>query len=170
LKFDHDTLTEDLDFTYKLHKAGKRVAYNRKAIVYTQDPMTLHAYMNQMRRWLGGGWQNLMKHKTMEMKPAQALEISLIYIEGVVFSMLLFIVPLVSLKYMMYMLGYYFLVAFVFSAYAAFKERRADLVLAPIPYMFLMYVNSYIFLEQMVKEVILREKNMTWFKPERANL
>ena len=38
LGFDHDTLTEDLDFTYKLHKFGHKIKYDKKAICYTTDP------------------------------------------------------------------------------------------------------------------------------------
>jgi len=57
ISFDHDTLTEDLDFTYRLHKKSLNILYDRRAIVFTQDPTTLKAYLNQMRRWFGGGWQ-----------------------------------------------------------------------------------------------------------------
>lgn len=170
LTFDHDTLTEDLDFTYKLHKHGFKVAYNRKAVVVTQDPMTLHSYINQMRRWLGGGWQNLLKHKTLRMRPAQALEISLIYIEGVVFACLLFLVPLINIRFTFFMLVYYAIVAFLFALWAAVTEKRPDILLAPFTYLFLMYINSYIFLEQMIKVVLLKERNLVWFKPERAQL
>ncbi len=170
LTFDHDTLTEDLDFTYKLHKYGFKIAYTRKAIVVTQDPMTLHAYINQMRRWLGGGWQNLLKHKTLRMRPAQALETSLIYIEGVVFTLLLFLVPLTNIRLTIYMLIYYFIVSFLFAIWAAKVEKRLDILLAPFTYIFLMYVNAYIFLEQMIKVVFLKERNLTWFKPERAQV
>lgn len=38
ITFDHDNVTEDLDFTYKLKLANRRILFNDKAIVYTQDP------------------------------------------------------------------------------------------------------------------------------------
>jgi cellulose synthase/poly-beta-1,6-N-acetylglucosamine synthase-like glycosyltransferase len=62
IKFDHDTVTEDLDFTYKIHLMGKRVQYESRMISYTQDPPTLRSYTNQLRRWYSGGWLNLTKH------------------------------------------------------------------------------------------------------------
>ena len=61
-------------------------------------------------------------------------------------------------------------IAYLFAGYAAVKEKRPDLLLAPVPYMFLMYINSYIFLEQFFKEIVLRQKNLVWFKPERVSV
>jgi len=43
-------------------------------------------------------------------------------------------------------------------------------MLVPIPYMVLLYVNAYIYLEQFVKEIILRRKNLIWFKPDRISI
>src|ERR1700722_4510367 len=62
LKFDHDVLAEDLDLTYKLHRLGYKIKYDRDAICMTQDPSTFGGYVNQMRRWFGGGWQCFIKH------------------------------------------------------------------------------------------------------------
>lgn len=170
IKFDHDTITEDLDFTYKLHKMGFRIGYNRKAIAYTQDPTTINSYMNQMRRWHGGGWQNLIKHIDIIFHPTQALELSMLYIEGFIFAIMLFVMPFINLKFELVLLGYYFLVAFILSIFAAIIEKRVDLLLAPIPYMFLMFINAYVFLEQFVKEVIFRKRTLAWFKPQRVEI
>ncbi|MCP6756997.1 hypothetical protein NL533_35750, partial [Klebsiella pneumoniae] len=62
----------------------------------TQDPPTLTNYINQMRRWYDGGWQNLLKHYKIAQNPVRALELSLIYIEGLAFSILLFLVPILN--------------------------------------------------------------------------
>lgn len=168
--FDHDTITEDLDFTYKLHHRYLKIAYDRRAISYTQDPTTLHAYINQMRRWYGGGWQNLRKHYHIVAHPVRALEISLIYIEGVVFALLLWIVPILNIWLGMWMLIGYGLVAGLFGVWASFKAKRVGLVLAPLPYLFLLYVNSFVFLEQFVSEFLLQRKHLLWFKPERKSM
>lgn len=71
ITFEHDTLTEDLDFTYRLHRKGLRVFYDRRIVVFTQDPVTLPAYINQMRRWFGGGWQCLLKHHDLVTKKTE---------------------------------------------------------------------------------------------------
>jgi cellulose synthase/poly-beta-1,6-N-acetylglucosamine synthase-like glycosyltransferase len=170
LGFDHDTLTEDLDFTYKLHKMGHRIKYNRMAICYTQDPPNLTSYINQMRRWFGGGWQNFMKHFSFPKHPGMALELSLIYGEGLVFSMLLFLIPLVNIFFAFMLLGMNFLIVLALALFGVLKENRWDFLLVLPQYIFLKYVNALVYLEQFFKEVIFKKKNMVWFKPERVKI
>lgn len=168
ITFEHDTLTEDLDFTYRLHKQGLQIYYDRRAIVFTQDPQTLYSYVNQMRRWFGGGWQCLLKHHRLAAEqPKMALELSLMYMEGIAFSVLLFVLPFLSLKFFAAFVGSYLAVAFLFASFAVYKEKRLELLLVPIPYLLLVFIHAYIFLEQMVYEVVLRKKNLSWFQPAR---
>lgn len=168
IPFEHDTLTEDLDFTYRLHALDLKIMYDRRIIVYTQDPATLHSYINQVRRWFGGGWQCLMKHIQLATEqPKVALELSIMYTEGLIFAFLFFLLPFISIEFYLYFLMSYLALATLFAVFAAWKERRIELVFIAVPYMLLVYINTYIFLEQMVKEVILGNKNLTWFQPER---
>lgn len=169
ISFDHDTLTEDLDFTYRLNKLGLKIHYDREAIVFTQDPATLHSYINQMRRWYGGGWQCLIKHRDLlASSPRIAFELTLMYSEGILFSLLLFLLPVLSIKFFAGFLATYFVSAYIFAFYATIREKRISLLLVPLPYLILVVINAYIFLEQMVREVILRRKNLSWFQPERV--
>lgn len=170
--FDHDTLTEDLDFTYKLHRRGLRVAYNPKAIVYTQDPVNLRSYVNQMRRWFCGGWQNLMKHLSVDFvsDPRRALELSLMYVEGIVFSLLLLFLPLVNLWFALQAAVVLMAIIFGQSLYATLKEKRSDILPVTLYYWVVLYVNAYVFLEQFVKEVLLKKRNRIWLQPERISI
>ena len=170
ITFDHDTITEDLDFTYKLHRKNFKIIYNRQAISYTQDPTTLKSYINQMRRWYGGGWQNLMKHLGVISHPVRALELSLIYIEGVVFSAMIFIIPVLNPWLALKFIIGYLAVAILFGIWAAWKAERLAFLLVPFPHTLLVFVNAAIFLEQFFKEVVLRRKNLIWFKPERVQI
>ncbi|MBI4709239.1 MAG: glycosyltransferase family 2 protein [Candidatus Portnoybacteria bacterium] len=167
IKFDHDTLTEDLDFTYKLHLNYFKIKYNKKAICYTQDPFTLGAYINQMRRWFGGGWQNLIKNFRIANRPANALELSLMYIEGLIFSSCLFIFPLVNILFFERFMSAYCVFVLMLGLYCSIKRKRIDLLLFSPLYLVLVFINSWVFLEQFVKEVVLGRKNLDWFKPER---
>lgn len=169
LKFDHDVLAEDLDVTYKLHRLGYKIKYDREAVVYTQDPTTLKAYTNQMRRWFSGGWQCLIKHFDFPEKPGMALELSFMCFEGLTFSILLFILPLINIIFALGLVFSYFLTGFLLSIFGAAKERRWDLIFILPQYTFMKYVNAYIYLETFVKEVILRRKNLVWYKPERVS-
>jgi peptidoglycan-N-acetylglucosamine deacetylase len=170
--FDHDTITEDLDFTYKLNKSGMKIKYDRKAICHTQDPVDLKSYINQMRRWYGGGFQNLVKHLDQNLveDPRRALELSLLYIEGIVFSLLIFIVPLINIFWALKLFSSFILVAFILAIYASIREKRADLLTVPFYYLAIVFINSYIFLEQLVKEVFLKKRNLFWFQPERIKI
>ena len=170
LTFDHDTITEDLDFTYKLHELNLRIAYNTKAIVFTQDPFSLGAYINQIRRWFGGGFQNLKKHYMTLGEPYRALEWSLIYAEGIIFSFASLLLPFISIYLSLYFIALYFLVLIPLSVFASIKEKRSDLMFIPFSYTFLMYINSWIFLEQFIKVILFNKVNLIWFKPERAKI
>ena len=172
INFDHDTITEDLDFTYKLHKNNLKICYDQKAIVFTQDPDTLTSYIGQMRRWYGGGWQNLIKHFNNDLleNPRIILELTLIYVEGLVFSTLIFIIPLISL---FTALRFFLLLSFVVlieAIYASIKTRRIDILIVPFVYPFMLYVNSFVSLEQFIKEVVLKRRNLTWYHPARRTI
>lgn len=169
VKFEHDTLTEDLDFTYKMHTVYSKIVFEKKAFVYTQDPFTLYAYINQIRRWYSGGWQNLKKHlPKIISRPLPAMELSLMYIEGITFSVLLFLMPFLSLKFFGYYLLFNLLFVISISIYAAIRRNRIDLLLYSPMYMILIFVNAVVFLEQFTREIVLGRKLSIWFKPERS--
>ena len=60
VNFTHDTVTEDLDFTFQLHRKNFKIEFEKEAVVYTQDSPNISSYVRQMKRWYGGGWQNLL--------------------------------------------------------------------------------------------------------------
>ncbi|MDD3662000.1 MAG: glycosyltransferase [Candidatus Dojkabacteria bacterium] len=172
IKFDHDTVTEDLDTTYRFHKKGLRIKYDREAIVYTQDPENFHSYINQMRRWYGGGWQNLKKHWSADLfdDPRRMLELSLVYVEGLVYSVLLFLIPLINIQLGLQLIFVLFFFVVLQSIYAAVKERRMDLLLVPLLYLSVMHINAWVFIEQFVRQIILRKTNQGWFFIRRVNI
>jgi cellulose synthase/poly-beta-1,6-N-acetylglucosamine synthase-like glycosyltransferase len=171
ISFEHDTLTEDLDFTYKLNTLGKKISFNYDARVYTQDPPTLHSYVNQMRRWYGGGWQNLKKHfSVIASRPSAAFVLSTTYLEGTLFNIALFTLPFLNLSLFAKLMVTYLGVGMVMGLYAALRKRRLDLFLVSPLIPLMTVINAYVLLEQFVKEIILRRTNMTWFHPERKSL
>lgn len=170
IAFNHDTLTEDLDFTYRLHELGRKIKYDRTAICYTQDPSTLKSYITQMRRWFGGGWQNLSKHNFLPKSPGMALELSLIYIEGLIYSFMMFFLPIINLYLTIYILFLYAIVVMGLSIFAAIKEKRLEFLFILPSYIFIKYINAYVFLEQFVKEIILKKKSLVWLKPKRVEI
>jgi cellulose synthase/poly-beta-1,6-N-acetylglucosamine synthase-like glycosyltransferase len=170
ITFDHDTLTEDLDFTYKLHERYYEIVYAQKAVSYTQDPATLPSYINQMRRWYCGGWQNLRKHYSIVKKPNNALQLSLTYIEGLIFSVALFLFPVVDLRFFLFFMPPYLVFILILGGYAAVVRKRWDLFYYAPTYIVLIFINAFIFLEQFWVEIVLRRTNLVWFHPERREI
>lgn len=165
--FDHDTITEDLDFTYKLNERGFKIKYNKKAMVYTQDPADLKSYICQMKRWYGGGWQNLKKHLNIVEHPQSALELSLTYFEGIIFPLAMITLPFFSITVFSRVILFYLIVSCAISVYAAVISRRVDLIFYVVPYLVIMLINSAVFLTEFIKELILKKKNLIWFQPAR---
>jgi cellulose synthase/poly-beta-1,6-N-acetylglucosamine synthase-like glycosyltransferase len=82
LSFYHDTVTEDLDLTFQIHLKELSIHYDMEAVVYTQDPPNLTSYIRQMKRWYGGGWQNIRKYWSIMLKnPSAGFVLSSIFID-----------------------------------------------------------------------------------------
>lgn len=168
VSFEHDTLTEDLDFTYKFHKQGLKIHYNNKAIVHTQDPSDMHSYINQMRRWYGGGWQNLQKHwAVLKSHPGHRAVLALSYTEGLIFSSLLLLLPFIDLRVFGFLVLTHFGFSLLYALFGALREKRYDLVLFAPAYTLMLAVNAWIFLERFFAVIIQRDRSMFWFKPVR---
>lgn len=172
ITFDHDTITEDMDFTYKFHEIGLRIDYNRRVIAYTQDPSDVASYRRQMKRWYGGGWQNLRKHFTLVYtKPAAALVSSMSYIEGMINSFFLFALPIISLDYYLRYLAVYLSAALLMGLYAAIETRRYDLIAYAPLHIVLFYLNVTILWSTFFKEFFSQgEKDMVWLSAARKEL
>lgn len=165
--FDHDTLTEDLDFTYKLHKNNLKIAYSKDAIVYTQDPATLADYVHQLRRWYGGSWQNIIKHKSILNKPNNAFELSLVFAEGLIFPVLLILALTFNIKIFLFYYLSYTITIFLFTLYHALKDKRIDILFVTPIHLFVSFINYVVFIEQFVLEVFMNRNNLVWIQPKR---
>ncbi|MDO5683314.1 MAG: glycosyltransferase family 2 protein [Propionibacteriaceae bacterium] len=64
-----DTLGEDLELTWRLHRAGYRVAFAPHAVVHAESPSTLHGLWKQRVRWARGLLQSLWLHRDMIGRP-----------------------------------------------------------------------------------------------------
>jgi len=125
-----------------------------------------------MRRWFGGGWQNLAKYLDQRLisEPGRSLELSLIYIEGLVFSLTLFILPVINIILAFKFMLMFYVVVIIQGIYAAIKEKRWDILLVPIYYPMMMYINAWVSIEQFINEFILAKRNMIWYHPERVKI
>ena len=60
--FDSDTVTEDIDMTWKLQRKGWDVRYEPRAISWILSPETIQGLWQQRVRWAQGGLEVLKKH------------------------------------------------------------------------------------------------------------
>lgn len=66
-----DALTEDIDITWKLQRAGWTVKFEPNALVWILMPETLKGLWKQRLRWAKGGAQVLLKNFDVFLKPSQ---------------------------------------------------------------------------------------------------
>ncbi len=64
-----DMLTEDIDITWKLQRAGWNIHFEPNALVWILMPETLNGLWKQRLRWAMGGAQVLLKNIDVLMKP-----------------------------------------------------------------------------------------------------
>lgn len=58
-----DTRIGDMDMTIQAMRKKKKILFEPRAIVYTQDPANIRDYTSQLyRRWYRGFWMNMGKH------------------------------------------------------------------------------------------------------------
>ncbi len=59
--WQHDTLTEDLDLSYRAQLAGWKMVYLRDVIAEAELPVDMNAFKTQQHRWAKGGVQTAIK-------------------------------------------------------------------------------------------------------------
>lgn len=69
--WDPSQLTEDIDLTWRLQRAGWRVRYEPHALVWILMPETLAGLWRQRRRWADGGLQVLAGNLDLLLRPGQ---------------------------------------------------------------------------------------------------
>ncbi len=67
-----DMLTEDIDITWKLQRAGWKVKFEPNALVWILMPETLRGLWKQRLRWAKGGAQVLLKNFGVLARPSQS--------------------------------------------------------------------------------------------------
>ncbi|MCK9793835.1 glycosyltransferase [Isoptericola sp. 4D.3] len=64
-----DTLGEDLELTWRMHREGYRVTFAPDALVYAESPSTVRGLWRQRVRWARGLLQVTAMHRTMVGNP-----------------------------------------------------------------------------------------------------
>jgi cellulose synthase/poly-beta-1,6-N-acetylglucosamine synthase-like glycosyltransferase len=172
LRFDHDTVAEDIDLTFQLHALNREVVFEPQAKVYTQDPPNLRSYVRQMLRWYGGSWENFRKHLPLATKsPSAAFEFSSQFGDCLFFSVLLFAMPFVNpILYFQAFILFFLPQAVLVSAYAAIRRRRADILLYIPGYLLTRFINAWIFVDRFFQIILRGKREQVWLKADRVSI
>lgn len=172
LKFPTGTLTEDMDFTFQMHRAGyNKMIFEEKAIMYTIDPHTIKDFSKQITRWYTGFWQVVRKHDIPWQGQILDMEVAMLAIEGLYNGLLVgfFFVSLVSLSFfggthiliipLVFDLLLFFIPSLIWSSITDKDYKR--LLLIPHFY-FLRFLSSFIFLKSYFSGFLSTEKEYVW--------
>jgi peptidoglycan-N-acetylglucosamine deacetylase len=91
--FTGDTLAEDTDLTISIRRMGYDIAYEDRAIAYTEAPDTLKSFLRQRFRWTYGTLQSVWKHRDTFLRRRYG-SLGFVALPNVVVFQLLF--PLIS--------------------------------------------------------------------------
>jgi poly-beta-1,6-N-acetyl-D-glucosamine synthase len=171
-RFPKGTLTEDMDFTFMLHRSGySNFVFEAKAIVYTQDPVNLKDYIRQLLRWYTGFWQNVRKHEIPWKGQMLDLEVVILAIEGLYNSLLVILlvtslIPIV-INNQISILGIPFLIDFFLFflptlIWSIISDRDYSRILLAPQFYLLRFLSSLIFLRSFFSGFLSLEMAYMW--------
>jgi len=172
LEFPIGTLTEDMDFTFQMHRLGfNKMVFESKAIVYTIDPQNLRDFIKQLSRWYTGFWQVVRKHDIPWQGQMLDLEVSVLATEGLYNGLLVifFLISMISLSFfgiisilvipLLLDLLLFFIPSLIWSSFSDKDYTRIFF----IPHFYLLrFLSSIIFLKSYFDGFLSSEKEYVW--------
>lgn len=172
LRFEGDTLAEDMDLTMQVQRKRGKIVYIPEAIVNTQDPGTVKDYTKQVTRWYRGTWQVLRKYNTLSFTRKQKVDLWIIFLmlDALVFNRIMWLIAgaillpvaqiasLVTLDWLFY---------FAFAVYAAVKTKRADVIYKFPAYFWASYINPVMFFKTFWEVIVFKKQLLVWNKVQR---
>lgn len=170
------TLTEDMDFTFDIHRKHLgRIYFTNKASVVTQDPNTLRDFIRQIDRWYTGFWQCVVKHNIPWQGQSLDIEIALLASEGLFNGLLMvgfaFLIPYTltkNPKVLLYPLGLDLFLFMIPSLFFVATKNKLWKIFLYLPLFYVIRVtSSFIFLTSFIKVVLGLDLKMKWGKASR---
>jgi biofilm PGA synthesis N-glycosyltransferase PgaC len=144
------SIVEDMMATLRAHDLGYDVIYVRDAVVITADPQDLlRSYTRQLIRWNGGAWTCTRQLRMWGSTRRIALETQLVLSEGLITSVLILLMPLwlfffpKTVETWLTVDGGFMLIS---AVAVSFRHKRWDIAMYLPAFIFLRFVDSYLFL------------------------
>jgi cellulose synthase/poly-beta-1,6-N-acetylglucosamine synthase-like glycosyltransferase len=175
--FVEDTLTEDTDFTFTIHrKKMGRIVFVDKGAVYTQDPNSLKAITKQLTRWYSGFWQNVLKHNVPWGGQMLDFEVTLIALSAVSNGLItlaggfLFIAgifnPVILRMFLQQFVIDIFLLMIPTIAYTAYKNKNWR-IFTFLPHIYFLRVYSVLIFMHCFTKVMFGKDAAQWDRTQR---
>jgi cellulose synthase/poly-beta-1,6-N-acetylglucosamine synthase-like glycosyltransferase len=172
LEFPNGTLTEDMDFTFQMHRSGfNKMIFENDAIVYTMDPQKLKDFEKQLNRWYTGFWQVVRKHNVPWEGQMLDLEVAMLATEGLYNGILVLflLISVINLSLLggitilviplLFDLFFFFIPSLLWSIYS---DRKYSRIFYIPHFYFLRFLSSIIFLKSFFNGFISKEKEYVW--------
>ncbi len=169
LSLKNGTITEDFDLTIQIYqKKLGRIIYAPKAIVITQDPMTLKDYWKQVLRWNLGTWQNYFLHRLYKPNSRYNLELNFLFIDNFLWvaSILLAIAYHgIVLNIILGMIATIYVIAIIIS----FLEHKLWIILYILAFPIFFFINIAAYFYSLFRVIysLRRNRKLTWNKVAR---
>jgi biofilm PGA synthesis N-glycosyltransferase PgaC len=127
--FDSDTVTEDIDITWKMQRRFWDVRYEPKALCWVLVPETLEGLWRQRIRWAQGGLEVMKKHLSIwkDTRQRRLWPVYIEYLLGVVWAHLFLLISVLWLLSLFLSLFFSFIPVF---PYAPFIPKWEGSILA----------------------------------------
>ena len=182
--YNHENITEDIELSVRIQKAGMKIVYASDAIVYTEGASTLKGLMSQRLRWKRGRFQTFSEHKNMffslnkkhnKLLTFFTLPLAIfgeiqMFLE-LPFLIFLYIYSWLTNDYSSFVSGV-IVVSSMFAVQIFFDDkstkRASFLLLAPIGWL-LFYVSTFVEYNALIKSIwhSIRKKELVWQKWDR---
>jgi len=161
------TMTEDFDLTIQIHqkKLGD-VIYAPKALVVTQDPMTIRDYWRQIVRWDTGTWQNIVEHKLYKPNNKFNLEMYFLTIDNFLWLATIIFTILHPNLFPLFLLSTILTIA-VFATLIAFLQRKLWILLYCPLFPLFIFLNISAYYYSLSRVLFSDRKSFLWQKVKR---
>ncbi|HUF27695.1 MAG TPA: glycosyltransferase [Gemmatimonadaceae bacterium] len=179
--YDADTYAEDADLTLKLMTAGWHIAYEDRAIAWTEAPEQLLDLIKQRYRWTRGILQALRKHARFLVAPFGGgsvwVSLQAMLFEAIIWPLvniagnLFFVIAALSVGAASFVLYWWLLLTLLDVAAALYTVAMEEEDLALVPYAVLYRFFFIVFIDVAKLFATVEEfanVRMSWGKLERA--
>ena len=164
------TMAEDMDLTWTMYAAGRKVRFVPEAVAYPIEPHSLGFMSKQLRRWSHGFVQNVRLHRRGILRLGYLRSMVAVAFWDAVFASLayLLLLPVLAIVVSPVVLLAYLVdapVILVPVLWLAFRRREVGKALASFPSFFVLRtVNSIFMLAALFRELVLQRPLLVYEK------